>query len=230
MSPKEIQEKLGINANRIKHFKKQGVFQPENPPVGNHTTKYSENDYNNLKFIVTLTKMGISCGDIKKIQEDESSLHSLLKKRKEKIEKDIKRNQSALSLLNDLIDDIVQYDTIDISHYWSVIQNRENNGEIFYDLNDVDDFYQTLMIKNIECPCCKKEKEVNLEDYVYADSSDERENGMGPDLVYYFDSENNYQCSDCESTIRINGWLREYPIGVYDSEEIKLKIVEEGDN
>lgn len=45
-----------------------------------------------------------------------------------------------------------------------------------------------------------------------------------------FGGENNYQCTNCESTIRINGCLREYPIGVYDSEEIKLKIVEEGDN
>lgn len=31
MRPKEIQKKLGINADRIKLFKREGVFTPENP-------------------------------------------------------------------------------------------------------------------------------------------------------------------------------------------------------
>ena len=35
MRPKEIQEKLGIDAERIKLFKREGIFKPEHPPVGN---------------------------------------------------------------------------------------------------------------------------------------------------------------------------------------------------
>ena len=34
MRPKEIQEKLGIDAERIKLFKREGIFKPEHPPVG----------------------------------------------------------------------------------------------------------------------------------------------------------------------------------------------------
>ena len=41
MRPKEIQKKLGINADRIKLFKREGVFTPENPPSGNRGTDYT---------------------------------------------------------------------------------------------------------------------------------------------------------------------------------------------
>jgi len=53
MKPKEIQEKLGINADRIKFFKKQGVFTPENPPSGNRGTNYTETDYNKSEHQVS---------------------------------------------------------------------------------------------------------------------------------------------------------------------------------
>ena len=42
MRPKEIQEKLGIDADRIKFFKREGIFSPENPPSGNRVTNYKK--------------------------------------------------------------------------------------------------------------------------------------------------------------------------------------------
>ena len=68
MRPKEIQEKLGIDAERIKFFKREGVFSPENPPLGNQSTNYTDSDFENLKKLVVLTKSGLTCSDIKKIQ------------------------------------------------------------------------------------------------------------------------------------------------------------------
>ena len=61
-----------------------------------------------------------------------------------------------------------------------------------------------------------------LDDYVFDQSSDEKENGMGPDIVYSFDSEDNYECAECGNLVRISGWIREYPIGAYDSESINI--------
>lgn len=66
MRPKEIQEKLGIDAERIKLFKRESIFKPEHPPVGNKATDYTEADFKNLQRIVVLTKSGLTCGDIKK--------------------------------------------------------------------------------------------------------------------------------------------------------------------
>ena len=44
MKPKEIQKILGIDADRIKLFKREGIFTPENPPAGNCGTNYTENN------------------------------------------------------------------------------------------------------------------------------------------------------------------------------------------
>lgn len=50
---------------------------------------------------------------------------------------------------------------------------------------------------------------------------------MGPDIVYSFDSEDNYRCPECGTLIHIKGWIREYPIGAYDSEDISIDSFEE---
>jgi len=46
---------------------------------------------------------------------------------------------------------------------------------------------------------------------------------MGPDLVYSFNSEDCYECPECGHTLKIEGWIREYPMGAYDSEDIKVE-------
>jgi len=48
---------------------------------------------------------------------------------------------------------------------------------------------------------------------------------MGPEIVYSFDSDDIYECPKCGNSIHISGWIREYPIGAYDSEDI---VVENG--
>lgn len=58
---------------------------------------------------------------------------------------------------------------------------------------------------------------------MYDESSYEKENGMGPDLVYSFNSEDCYECPECGHTLKIEGWIREYPMGAYDSEDIKVE-------
>ena len=56
MTPKEIQQKLGINADKIKLFKRERIFAPENFSIGNRSTNYTETDYENLRILVVLTK------------------------------------------------------------------------------------------------------------------------------------------------------------------------------
>jgi hypothetical protein len=38
-----------------------------------------------------------------------------------------------------------------------------------------------------------------------------------------------YECPKCGRLIRISGWIREYPIGGYDSEDIDVVDQEEED-
>ncbi len=83
-------------------------------------------------------------------------------------------------------------------------------------------YHPVSRIRNIQCPYCGEELEIDLEDFECDQSSDERENGMGPDIVYSFDTEDNIECPSCERKYRISGWIREYPVGAYDSEHLDV--------
>lgn len=227
MRPKEIQEKLGIDVDRIKLFKREGVFFPENPSSGNKSTNYTDVDLENLRLLVVLTKSGFTCSDIRKMQYGECSLQDAIISRRNSIEADIARKQSALTLLSEIFDDKAEFDTFETDHYWDIITRREAAGEEFVDIEDMYGYQEVSLIRGICCPHCGEEYEVDLEDYMYDQSSYEKENGMGSDIVYSFDSEDNYHCPECGATIQIEGWIREYPIGAYDSEDINIDLFEE---
>lgn len=227
MRPKEIQEKLGIDADRIKLFKREGVFFPENPPSGNKSTNYTEVDLENLRLLVVLTKSGLTCSDIRKMQDGECSLQEAIISRRNSIKADIARKQNALTLLSEILDDKAEFGTFETDHYWDVITRREAAGDEFVDVEDMYGYQAVSLIRGIRCPHCEEEYEVDLEDYMYYQSSYEKENGMGADIVYSFDSEDNYHCPECGTSIHIEGWIREYPIGAYDSEDIIIDSFEE---
>lgn len=222
MKPKEIQEKLGINADRIKFFKKHGVFTPENPPSGNRGTNYTETDYKNLQFLVVLTKMGMTVSDIRKMQDGECSLEEAIKERRKQITDEIAKKQNALSLLSELIEDKEEFETFHTERYWDIITERESKGEEFVDFEDLYGYQPVSLIRTVTCPYCGEELEVDLEDYETDVSSYDNENGMGEDMVYSFDSEDNIECPACQRKYRVSGWIREYPIGAYDSEEVDV--------
>lgn len=95
--------------------------------------------------------------------------------------------------------------------------------------NDEDDpeNWRLSFSRTIECPDCGVEFEVDLEDYLQDVSNFEKENGMGPDAVYSFDSATDCECPYCGKIIHITGWIREYPIGILDSEEINVDLFED---
>lgn len=203
------------------------MFFPENPPSRNKSTNYTEVDLENLRLLVVLTKSGLTCSDIRKIQNGECLLQDAIISRRNSIKGDIARKQNALTLLSEILDDKAEFDTFETDHYWNIITRREAAGEEFVDIEDMYGYQVVSLIRRIHCPHCKEEYEVDLEDYIYDQSSYEKENGMGPDIVYSFDSEDNYHCPGCEAIIHIEGWIREYPIGAYDSEDISIDLFEE---
>lgn len=229
MRPKELQEKLGITADRIKFYKREELFFPENPPSGNRGTNYTDADYECLRLLEVLTKSGLTCSDIKKMQEGDKTLAEVAKERMKSIEADIERKKNALLMLSSLISDGAVFETFDTDHYWSIINEKEAAGEEFIDVEDMYGYQPVSLIRNIQCPHCGKTIEVDLEDYMYDQTNEEHENGMGPDCVYYFDTEECCECCCCGRTIRIEGWIREYPIGAYDSEHINIEPIHDGE-
>ena len=229
MKPKEVQDMLGITADRIKLFKREGVFVPTNPPSGNRATNYTEEDVENLRALVILTKSGLTCGDIRKMQDGELTLAQAIDERKAFIEDDIAKKRNALSMLSELAEDGTEFETFDTSHYWDVIQRREAQGEEFIDVEDMYGYRPVSLIRTVRCPYCGEELEVDLEDYQTDQGSDERENGMGPDIVYSFDSEGSIECPSCCGAYHVSGWIREYPLGAYDSEDVDVTALTESE-
>lgn len=224
MRPKEIQEKLGIDAERIKLFKRDGIFKPEHPPVGNKATDYTETDFKNLQRIVVLTKAGLTCADIRKLQIGEVNLEQAIRERKQYINDELERKRNALKMLDNILDDSAEFEAFQTQHYWDFISEKEADGEEFIDIEDMQYGYRSVsMERAVKCPHCGHEENVDLEDFMYDESSYEKENGMGPDLVYSFNSEDCYECPECGNTLKIEGWIREYPMGAYDSEDIKVE-------
>lgn len=223
MRPKEVQQILGIDADRIKLFKREGVFAPVNPPSGNRGTNYTETDLENLRVLVVLTKSGLTCSDIRKMQEGECSLEEAIILRRKYIEDDIAKKRNSLSLLSELLDGKAEFESFDTDRYWNIITQREAEGEEFIDVEDMYGYRPVSLIRNIQCPYCGEVLEIDLEDFQYDQSSYENENGMGPDIVYSFDSEDNIECPACIRKYQVSGWIREYPEGAYDSEEIDVE-------
>lgn len=78
MQTKEVTKMLGINRERIKYLKKQGVFVPEKAITDSKNAEYTERDAAALRKLVVLTKSGLTCGDIKKVQDGEWTLQEAL--------------------------------------------------------------------------------------------------------------------------------------------------------
>lgn len=225
MKPKELQKRLGINADRIKFYKRQDLFTPENPPSGNRGTDYTEGDYESLRLLEVLTKSGLTCGDIKKMQDGDMTLSEAAASRMDTIVADIKRKQNALLMLTTIIADQAEFETFDTDHYWGIIDEREKSGQEFIDIEDLYGYQPVSLVREIQCPHCQEYFVVDLEEYVYDQSSYERENGMGPDCVYSFNSEDSQFCPECGKAVGIKGWIREYPMGAYDSEDIDVEPI-----
>jgi DNA-binding transcriptional MerR regulator len=224
MQAKEVTKILGINRDRIKYFRKQGVFESENLPSGNKSPEYTDTDVENLKTLIVLTKSGLTCGDIKKLQAGEWTLGEAIITRREAIEDEMRRMTGSLALSAELLENKAEFNNLPTERYWNVIAEREAEGEIFIDAEDMYGYRPVSLSRDIICPCCGKSQEVDLEDYMYDESSYEKDNGMGLDMVYSFDSEECIECLGCEKVIKVSGWIREYPIGAYDSESIDVKV------
>lgn len=179
MQTKDITDALGITRERIKYYKKEGVFVPENPVV-NGKTEFTDRDFENLKRLVILTKSGLSCADIKKVQTGAKSLREVINDRQNAIREEIERMTGSLALSEELFTSDVQYDSMPTEEYWQFIKRKEQAGEIFMDIDD--GYYPVSLSRDIRCPHCGKIAAVDLDDFVYDQSSDENENGMGRTL------------------------------------------------
>lgn len=135
----------------------------------------------------------------------------------------------SLELSNLILRDNTQFDSMPTDYYWHEIIRREQAGEEFMD--EYEDTHPISLIRTVVCPACGVQLAVDLEDYLWDETcnDDDSDNGMGSDTVFSFDSDGAFFCEDCGKAIRVSGWIREYPVGAYDSECISVELKEEDD-
>lgn len=224
MKTKDVTKLLGINRERLKYYKRERLLSSEDFIDGD-MSDYSEKGVNHVKRLEVMTKYGLTAGYIRKIESGEMTFDEALCNRVYDLNKQMEKERKCITLIEELRSGNVEYENFPTDYYWDEIQRREQQGEEFMDIDDYD-FKREWFNQHIKCPCCGAEQEVDLEDYLYDETCNEErsDNGMGPDIVYDFDSDDVYECCSCGKIIRITGWLREYPIGAYDSDEIKAEL------
>ncbi len=225
MQTKDITKMLNISRERIKYYKKKQVFAPELEAERGKIGEFTERDISILKRLEVLTKAGLTCDDIKKVQIGSITLLEAFEARKKTNLEIIAKKQGAVALSSLLMREGADY--FSIERYWESVHQREREGEQF---DEPELEAQTIALDRlVKCPVCGKYQEIDFEDYIIDTVSNpsSREDDMGEDIVYTFDSEENIRCSECGSRFRVRGWVREYPIGAYDSESIVVTVSEE---
>lgn len=171
----------------------------------------------------------MTCGDIIKVQDGKWTLQEAIIERRRIVEEEMKRMRGSLLLSEEMLENDVQYDSMLTDYFWSKIQQREQEGEAFMDVNNMYYYRPVPLMRTVKCPHCSAEQEVDLEDYMWDETSNESsfEDDMGSDIVYSFDTEDNRECEKCGKVFQVEGWIREYPIGAYDSEHIEVHLMED---
>lgn len=79
------------------------------------------------------------------------------------------------------------------------------------------------LVRIIDCPYCGTGNQIDFEED--CDSwSEERQ--MGPEITYSFNWEE-CDCEACGQSFRVSGYICEYPVGMYNYEDIKVEKNEE---
>ena len=77
-------------------------------------------------------------------------------------------------MLDNLLDDSAEFETFQTQHYWDIISEKEAAGEEFIDIEDMYGYRPVSLERAVKCPHCGHEENVDLEDFMYDESSYEK--------------------------------------------------------
>lgn len=92
MKIKEVEVLVGINRANIRFYEKEGLISPVREKDNNYR-EYTMDDVKTLQRIKTLRTLGISVGDIRRMEEGSLFLDEVIRNRLESIEEE-KKNAS----------------------------------------------------------------------------------------------------------------------------------------
>ena len=104
---------------------------------------------------------------------------------------------------------------------------NENQNDYYVDNEEFEEYDEKIsLVRIIDCPYCSTKNKIDLQ--VECEKTS-KERQMGPEIIYMFDTKENC-CIKCGRPFRILGYISEYPMGAYNSEEIKVVPIEDEEN
>jgi len=100
-----------------------------------------------------------------------------------------------------------------LEDYFNKVRLAESEG---HEVNHIS------LQRAVECPHCSAS---NVMDFAEDCSETAEERPMGDGYLFEFEWED-CKCASCGRTFRVSGRISEYPVGVFESEDIKVTVDE----
>lgn len=115
MNISDVERLTGLSRANVRFYEKQGLLAPARQENGYRD--YTKDHVDTLKKIRLLREVSVPLEQIRQVIETPASLHALLEKHVSVIRKEIQRQQSALSVCEEMHRAGVDFDTLDAEKY-----------------------------------------------------------------------------------------------------------------
>ena len=132
MTIKEVEQLLEVPRATIRFYEKQGLIAPARGENGYRD--YTDEDFETLKKIIILRKIGMTVEEIRDLFDGIQSMDKALDANIENLQKQMDELKGAIKLSQKMKEDIVQLDSMNVNAYWHTIEEEENQGNRFIDI------------------------------------------------------------------------------------------------
>lgn len=122
----QLEEDLGLSRASIRFYEKEGLLSPER--LANGYRDYSEEDLETLRRVKLLRALGLPLEDIKALQAGTLDLSAALRAQEERLRREQRQREAALSLCQTLEGEGVAYRDLEAGPYLEELSRLEREG------------------------------------------------------------------------------------------------------
>lgn len=122
----QLEEALGLSRASIRFYEKEGLLSPER--LANGYRDYSEEDLETLRRVKLLRALGLPLEDIKALQAGTLDLSAALRTQEERLRREQRQREAALSLCQTLEGEGVAYRDLEAGPYLEELSRLEREG------------------------------------------------------------------------------------------------------
>lgn len=133
----EVQYKVGLTKKSIRYYESEGLLKPKRNS-SNDYREYDDSDVNDLKLIKFLRNLNIPVSEIKKLKNGELTLKACMEDRVKFIENAEKEFSKIKNMCYEIIDNNLDFNTIDITKYSEEMNVLNKRGVTLKDFKKKD--------------------------------------------------------------------------------------------